>query len=91
MNYNYKLGKVPLKELPGVSCFSKNAAGEMFHTYSAYARGLENLFGVYNYLDLVAKGRDEDALPYGMHWIRHHDRYTDNSFVDPYTDLLKKK
>ncbi|MDA0660044.1 MAG: thioredoxin family protein [Planctomycetota bacterium] len=88
MNYNYKIGKFPTTECPGISCFFKNSQGEVFHTYSAYARGLENLLGIYSFLDLVAKGREEDGLPYGMHWVRHHDRYADDSFVDPYVKLV---
>jgi len=71
--YNYKLGKFPAEEAPGVSVFYKDAAGAIFHTYSAYARGLDILVGTYNLLDLVPKGRDEAALA----WVRHHDRYED--------------
>lgn len=88
MNYNYSVGKFPITECPGVSCFYKNEEGEIFHTYSAYARGLENLLGIYNFLDLVPKGRDEDELPYGMFWVRHHDRYGDDTVKDPYVDLI---
>lgn len=46
MNYNYKIGKFPTTECPGVSCFYKNEQGKVFHTYSAYSRGLENLLGI---------------------------------------------
>ena len=84
MNYNYRLGRFPSTECPGISSFFKNQDGEIFHTYSAYARGLENFLGIYNFLDIVPKGRDEDELPYGMEWVRHRDRYDDASFVDPY-------
>ena len=84
MNYNYRLGRFPSTECPGISSFFKNQEGEIFHTYSAYARGLENFLGIYNFLDIVPKGRDEDELPYGMEWVRHRDRYDDESFVDPY-------
>ena len=73
--YNYTLGKFPSEEAPGASVFVKDAAGQIFHTYSAYARGLDILAGTYNFLDLVPKGRDEDALPWTMAWVRHHDRY----------------
>ena len=83
MNYNYRLGSFPVTECPGVSSFARNEAGEVFHTYSAYARGLENLPGIYSLLDLVPKGRGESDLPYGMAWVRYHDRYKDDSFVDP--------
>ena len=48
----------------------------MFHTYSAYARGLDILVGTYNFLDLTPKGRDEDELPWTMAWVRHHDDMT---------------
>jgi predicted dithiol-disulfide oxidoreductase (DUF899 family) len=79
--YNYQLGRFPSEEAPGASVFYKNASGEVFHTYSTYARGLDILIGAYNFLDLVPKGRDEDALAYTMAWVRHHDRY-DGAAVD---------
>jgi predicted dithiol-disulfide oxidoreductase (DUF899 family) len=64
-------------ELPGISVFYKDGTGDIFHTYSAYARGLDILVGAYNYLDLVPKGRDEAELPWTMAWVRHHDKYGD--------------
>jgi predicted dithiol-disulfide oxidoreductase (DUF899 family) len=73
--YNYALTKFPSEEAPGASVFAKDAGGTIFHTYSTYGRGLDILIGAYNYLDLVPKGRDEDALPWSMAWVRHHDRY----------------
>ena len=75
--YNYRMGAFPSEEAPGISVFYKDASGAIFHTYSAYARGLDLLAGAYNYLDLVPKGRDEAALPWTMAWVRHHDRYGD--------------
>jgi predicted dithiol-disulfide oxidoreductase (DUF899 family) len=75
MYYNYGPNPYPADEAHGVSVFYKNETGEIFHTYSTYARGPEPLLGVYNFLDLVPRGRDEDDLPYPMAWIRHHDRY----------------
>ena len=44
--------------------------------------------GIYDFLDIVPKGRDEAELTYGMEWVRHHDRYDDESFVDPYVELM---
>jgi len=73
--YNYRLDSFPSEEAPGVSVFYHDSAGHIFHTYSSYARGLDMLVGAYNYLDLAPKGRDEDALPWTMAWVRHHDRY----------------
>jgi predicted dithiol-disulfide oxidoreductase (DUF899 family) len=72
--YNYDLVE-GYDELPGISVFYKDPSGAVFHTYSAYARGLDMLVGAYNYLDLAPKGRDEAELPWTMAWVRHHDRY----------------
>lgn len=73
--YNYGMGKVPMAELVGISAFYKNETGSVFHTYSCYSRGVDMLNGAYNYLDLVAKGRDEAALDFTQAWVRHHDKY----------------
>jgi len=73
--YNYELTDFPSDERPGASVFYKDEAGNIFHTYSTYARGLDILIGAYNILDLVPKGRDEEGLKHGMAWVRHHDRY----------------
>ena len=73
--YNYGMQAFPAEEAPGISLFYKNDAGEVFHTYSTYGRGVEVMMGTYNLLDLAPKGRDEDNLSHGMEWVRHHDRY----------------
>lgn len=73
--YNYGLQPFPVEEAPGISVFYKDDAGEVFHTYSTYARGVEVMMGAYDFLDLTPKGRDEDGLAYTMAWVRHHDRY----------------
>lgn len=57
------------------SMSSRDDVGAVFHTYSAYGRGVEVMMGTYNLLDLTPKGRDEDGLSYAMEWVRHHDRY----------------
>ena len=75
MNYNYAETFFPREEGPGASVFYKDESGEIFHTYSAFARGLEPLIGTYSYLDLVPKGRDEDGFAFTMAWVRHHDKY----------------
>ncbi|HKM87744.1 MAG TPA: thioredoxin family protein [Xanthobacteraceae bacterium] len=80
--YNYQDQEFPSDEAPGASVFYKNAAGDVFHTYSSYGRGLDILIGAYNFLDIAPKGRDEEGLAYGMAWVRHHDRY-DGAVVDP--------
>ena len=74
VDYNY--GKWPAtEELPGLSVFFKDDAGEIFHTYSTYGRGVEVMMGTYNLLDLTPKGRDERDVDNKMEWVRHHDRY----------------
>jgi len=83
VEYNYGLTKTPSQELPGFSAFVKEPNGEVFHTYSSYARGLDILVGTYNFLDMMPKGRDEERLKHTMAWVRHHDKYADNYFVDP--------
>jgi predicted dithiol-disulfide oxidoreductase (DUF899 family) len=79
--YNYSERGFPAEEGPGASVFYKDEAS-VFHTYSAYARGLDILLGAYNFLDLTPKGRDEEGLGFSMSWVRHHDRYSDAYFAE---------
>jgi predicted dithiol-disulfide oxidoreductase (DUF899 family) len=73
--YNYRTIDPGIDELPGQSVFYKDDDGTIYHTYSSYARGGEELIGAFNYLDMVPKGRNEpDSI---MQWVRHHDRYED--------------
>ena len=83
VEYNYGPTNFPATEGPGLSVFAKGAEGEVYHTYSSYARGLDILVGTYNFLDLVPKGRDEAGLKHTMAWVRHHDKYEAGYFVDP--------
>jgi predicted dithiol-disulfide oxidoreductase (DUF899 family) len=80
--YNYGETEFPSEEGPGASVFYKDQNGSVFHTYSAYARGLDILVGTYNFLDLTPKGRDEAGLKHTMAWVRHHDKYVDEGLVD---------
>jgi predicted dithiol-disulfide oxidoreductase (DUF899 family) len=58
-----------VRERPGVSAFVLED-GVVYHTYSTYARGLDGLWGMYQWLDRAPKGRNETGV-----WWRHHDRY----------------
>jgi predicted dithiol-disulfide oxidoreductase (DUF899 family) len=89
--YNYEMTKVPSSEGPGMSVFYKDADGKIFHTYSTFARGLEEFLVAYPLLDIVPKGRDEAGLPYPGAWQRHHDKYGDETFKDVYIELLAGK
>jgi len=73
-DYNFDVMDYQHDEMPGVSVFFKDADGHIFHTYSAYARGLDILLGTHNFLDLTPRGRAEKST---MDWVRHHDRYQD--------------
>ena len=73
--YNYVLQDTHSPEREGVSVFYKDTAGHVFHTYSAYARGIDVLNVAYHYLDLVPKGRDEDGHEFPQFWVRRHDEY----------------
>jgi len=75
LEYNYREKKFDAEELPGVSIFAKDKSGNVFHTYSTYSRGLDNLNIVYQYLDLLPKGRDEEELDFTMAWVRRRDAY----------------
>jgi predicted dithiol-disulfide oxidoreductase (DUF899 family) len=75
--YNYVKTNMNMPDREGASVFYKDPSGQVFHTYSCYARGIDNLNGTYNFLDLVPKGRDEDGLEFSQAWVRYHDRYED--------------
>ncbi len=75
--YNYKPKTSGAEELPGLSAFLKDEQGQVFHTYSCFARGLEPFNATYRLLDLTPKGRDEEGLPYTMSWVRLHDEYAE--------------
>jgi predicted dithiol-disulfide oxidoreductase (DUF899 family) len=73
--YNYGTWPYAFEEWPGISVFWKDDAGDVFHTYSTYGRGVEVMMGAYRMIDLTPKGRDEPEVFNKMEWVRHHDRY----------------
>ena len=73
--YNYQMIDPGIEELPGYSVFAKNETGEVFHTYSAFARGGEALLGTYVLLDMTPKGRDETLNGNLTDWVKRHDEY----------------
>ena len=80
--YNFISQDPRTSQREGVSVFYKDTMGRIFHTYSAYERGIDILNNTYNYLDLVPKGRDEDGYEFPMTWVRRHDEYNKNNGVD---------
>jgi predicted dithiol-disulfide oxidoreductase (DUF899 family) len=75
VDYNFTDSPLPaeMDELHGLSVFYRDESGQVFHTYSAYARGTEHLCGTLLMLDRVPKGRNEQGT---MSWVRRHDEYT---------------
>ena len=74
VNYNYAMidGADAFDELPGISVFYKDEKGDVFHTYSSYARGGDILLGAFNFLDMTSKGRNEGQI---MGWVKRNDEY----------------
>ena len=78
--YNYEVIDASTEDLPGTSVFYKDENGDVFHTYSGYARGDERSLGTYMYLDITPKGRDENGPNYNlMDWVKRHDEYENGS------------
>jgi predicted dithiol-disulfide oxidoreductase (DUF899 family) len=81
--YNYDVREFQVEELAGTSMFYKDANGDIFHTYSVFARGSEMLGGAYGYLDHLPKGRTETGPNHDLSdWVRHHDKYGDAGLVE---------
>jgi len=74
LSYNYSTINMRIDEREGVSAFYKAKNGDIFHTYSAYARGIDMLNTTYHFLDLTAKGRDENPDS-TQDWVRYRDEY----------------
>ncbi len=84
VTYNYRETPVPLEDLSGFSVFYKDENGDMFHTYSTFGRGAEDILGSYMFLDMTPKGRNEHGPNFNLtDWVRHHDRYDAAGHVGP--------
>jgi predicted dithiol-disulfide oxidoreductase (DUF899 family) len=71
--FNYTVRDPETTDREAVSVFAKGDDGAVYHTYSAYGRGIEILMADYQYLDLTPKGRDEGGR--GPFWVKRHDEY----------------
>ena len=72
--YNYAPLEMDMDEREGVSAFYRDKNGDIYHTYSSYERGIDLMNTTYNFLDLTAKGRDENPN-HSQDWVRYHDKY----------------
>lgn len=75
VSYNFGTSGFGIEDAPGISVFYRDGAGNIFHTYSCFARGLDMMNAAYHYLDLTPLGRHEEGLPYPMDWVRLRDQY----------------
>jgi predicted dithiol-disulfide oxidoreductase (DUF899 family) len=73
--YNYRDGATPMEEMSGRSIFYRNDSGEVFHTYSSFARGGEVMLSTYALLDMTPKGRNETIRGNLTDWVHRHDEY----------------
>jgi predicted dithiol-disulfide oxidoreductase (DUF899 family) len=74
--YNFDSRPPQSEELSGLSVFHKDANGDVFHTYSTYARGDELVDTTYMLLDMTPKGRNETGPHRNlMDWVKRHDEY----------------
>lgn len=73
--YNFETMDYMGDEMPGYSVFYKDEAGDIFHTYSTFARGTELVGGVYGFLEVTPKGRNEPPGGNLTDWVRYHDKY----------------
>ena len=81
--YNYREMDMPIEEASGNSVFYRDDDGSVYHTYSAYGRGMEELLGSYIVLDATPKGRNEGERGNLTDWVRLHDRYATGGRVEP--------
>ena len=75
LTYNFAPMDHPMPDREGLSVFSMDASGAVYHTYSTYARGIDPLNTAYQLLDLTPRGRDEGAFDMPQAWVRRHDEY----------------
>ena len=72
--YNFAPLDMDIDEREGVSAFYKDKNGDIYRTYSSYARGIDLMNTTYNFVDLTAKGRDEKPGA-AQDWVRYKDEY----------------
>jgi predicted dithiol-disulfide oxidoreductase (DUF899 family) len=81
--HNYEYGDPRLEDLSGDSVFFKDDTGRIFHTYSTFGRGGEEFLGIYRYLDVMPKGRDERGPYHSLaDWVRPRNVYGRDGMVE---------
>jgi predicted dithiol-disulfide oxidoreductase (DUF899 family) len=83
--YNFRECDPVLEDLSGDSVFYKDENGDIFHTYSVFGRGCERFLGIYGFLDVTPKGRDEQGPHHSLgDWVRPHDMYGKGGTVEAF-------
>jgi predicted dithiol-disulfide oxidoreductase (DUF899 family) len=81
--YNFRQTNPGVEDLSGSSIFFKDDAGQIFHTYSCYARGDEQYLGAYAILAVMPKGRNENGPYHSLaDWVRPKNMYAKNGTVE---------
>jgi predicted dithiol-disulfide oxidoreductase (DUF899 family) len=81
--YNYTAGDPGLEDLSGDNVFYRDEYGNIFHTYSCFARGGEDFMTIYRLLEVTPKGRNEAPERGLTDWVRPHDMYGKGGEVEP--------
>ena len=81
--YNYQSADPGMEDLPGNSVFFRDANGDIFHTYSVFARGGEDFLGIYRILEVMPLGRNEPPNGGLTDWVRPHNMYGKGGEVAP--------
>ena len=89
--YNYAVQPIPVEDLSGFSVFYKDEDGDIYLTYASFGRGQENIITTYVMLDITPKGRNETARGNMTEWVRPHDRYDTDGYVDPIGQFVATK
>ena len=74
VEYNYRKAPIRMSDLPGFSAFIRDGEA-IYHTYSAYSRGIDMMNVAYQMLDLTALGRQEEGPGNPMSWVRRRGEY----------------
>ncbi len=81
--YNYSPCDADIEDLPGDNVFYRDGNGDIFHTYSCFARGGEDFMTIYRLLDALPKGRNESKERGMLDWVRPHNMYGKGGEVAP--------
>jgi predicted dithiol-disulfide oxidoreductase (DUF899 family) len=76
VTYNFEEIETQMEDLHGMSVFTRDETGNIYHTYSSYGRGDERALGAYAFLDLTPNGRGENGPNFALtDWVKRHDEY----------------